>query len=79
MHMSVEKPESAKDRKEYAELAELVSAVFKEAKPMKYGDLQTAIMEATHQSKKTAERKIARMAELKIITKNTTGLYEKAP
>jgi hypothetical protein len=55
MHMSVEKPESAKDRKEYAELAELVSAVFKEAKPMKYGDLQTAIMEATHQSKKTAE------------------------
>ena len=78
MHMSVERPENAADRKEHAELVALAEGIFKEGKPKKYGDLRTAIKEATRVLERAAEKKISRMAELKIITKNEAGHYEKA-
>jgi len=78
MHTTVEKAESAAVRKERSELATLAEGVFEKGKPMKYGDLRTAIKKATDVTQRTAEKKITRMVELKIIAKTETDRYAKA-
>ena len=78
MHMSVAGQEGFGDRKDRVDLTELANSIFCGRPSMRYCDLITTVKTITGKSTKTAERKVTRMTNLQIITKNDANLYIKA-
>jgi hypothetical protein len=75
MHLSVASRGLCKDQTDRENLLAVAEDLFRDHPAMRYTDLQVTVKNRLTVSDKTAERKVARMTQLGVITKSAAGLY----
>jgi hypothetical protein len=76
MHVSVQNTKASKEELERESLSILAEGLFTRQTPMRYADLHKAVKSELEVSDKSAERRIKRMTQLRVIKKSTGGRYE---
>jgi hypothetical protein len=75
MHVTIESRQFAKDAAMREDLLALAKDVFGERRSMRYSEIQVTVKKLLTVSDRTAERKVAEMKRLTVITPSAAGLY----
>jgi len=75
MHVSVEARQADTDDEEVARLTLLAEEIFADHPTMRYSALISTVKKRQKVTKRTAERRVSRMATLKVICKSTAGYW----
>jgi hypothetical protein len=76
MDVSIESRQSSKDAEKRETLLALAKDVFRDHPAMRYTDIQVTVKKLLTVSDSTAERKVADMRRLTVITPSVAGMYE---
>ena len=75
MHVSAETRQATKEKKETERLAMLADEIFGERPSMPYSELVSTVKAKRKVAERTAERRVQRMSQLKVIGKSVAGLW----
>ncbi len=78
MHVSTETQQAVMEQEEIERLTLLADEIFGEHPSMRYSELTATVKTRQKITERTAERRVSRMAKLKIIRKSVAGLWTKA-
>ena len=78
MHVSIESQASTADREEKEKLMDFADCVFKDRPAMHYHELVSTVLAVGKIQQRGAEKKVAKMIKLNVISKSAANLYTKA-
>ena len=78
MHVSVESQASSADREEREKLMDFADCVFRDRPALHYHELISTVLSVGKIQQRGAEKKVARMIKMNVISKSAANLYTKA-